>query len=147
MFVKQDFSLIITIVNKGFSDPVITAAKSAGAEGATIITARGTGTHEEEKVLGVAIQPEKELVLILVKRSIRKKVMRDICKSCSLNDEGRGMTFSVPVDEVGGIVHLMNLSQKFSIFSHLKGRTHEREKDENEIREKTEKLKDENDSD
>ncbi len=142
MFVKQDFSLIITIVNKGFSDPVITAAKSAGAEGATIITARGTGTHEEEKVLGVAIQPEKELVLILVKRSIRKKVMRDICKSCSLNDEGRGMTFSVPVDEVGGIVHLMNLPQKFSILSHLKGHNHEQNDEKNSRVEETDSDKD-----
>ena len=120
MFIKQELSLIITIVNKGFSDPVLTAAKGAGAEGATIVSARGIGTHEDDKVLGVAIQPEKELVLILVKKSIRKKVMRDICKVCSLNDEGRGMTFSVPVDEAGGIVHLINDQPRFSLLSHLK---------------------------
>ncbi|MBR4270204.1 MAG: P-II family nitrogen regulator [Clostridia bacterium] len=118
MLVKQDMSLIITIVNKGFSDPVISTAKGAGAEGATIISARGTGTHEEEKVLGVAIQPEKEMVLILVPKVIRKKVMRDICKSCSLTDEGRGMTFSIPVDEAGGIVHLMGDQNKFSVLHH-----------------------------
>ncbi len=115
MLIKQDMSLIVTIVNKGFSDPIISTAKGAGAEGATIISARGSGAHEEEKVLGVAIQPEKELVLILVRKTIRKKVMRDICRACSLTDEGRGMTFSIPVDEAGGIVHLLGDQSKFSL--------------------------------
>ena len=111
MFVKQDFNLIVTIVDKGFSDPVIAASKTAGAEGATIITARGAGIHENDTFLGVAIQPEKEIVLILVKKAIRKKVMREICKTCGLTDEGKGMTFSIPVDEIGGINHLMSLSK------------------------------------
>ena len=111
MFIKQDFNLIVTIVDKGFSDPVIAASKTAGAEGATIITARGAGIHENDTFLGVAIQPEKEIVLILVKKAIRKKVMREICKSCGLTDEGKGMTFSIPVDEIGGINHLMSLGK------------------------------------
>ena len=130
MFIKQDLSLIITIVNKGFSDPVITAAKGAGAEGATIISARGTGTHEEEKVLGVVIQPEKDLVMILVKKSIRKKVMRDICKVCSLSDEGRGMTFSLPVDEAGGIAHLLGGQSRFSFLNRKKLKHREKSDDE-----------------
>ncbi len=112
MFLKQEFNLIVTIVDRGFSDPVITSARSAGAEGATIITARGAGIHETDTFMGVAIQPEKEMVLILVKKLIRKKVMREICKSCGLTDEGKGMCFSVPVDEIGGITHLMGLSKK-----------------------------------
>ena len=120
MFLKQDFNLIITIVEKGFSDPVISASKSAGAEGATIITARGAGIHENDTFLGVAIQPEKEIVMILVKKTIRKKVMRAICKQCGLDDEGKGMTFSIPVDEIGGISHLMSLARG----RHLSGEKH-----------------------
>lgn len=112
MFLKQEFNLIITIVDRGFSDPVIKAAKSAGAEGATIITARGAGIHETDTFMGVAIQPEKEVVMTLVKKLIRKKVMREICKSCGLTDEGKGMCFSLPVDEIGGISHLMALAKK-----------------------------------
>ena len=112
MFLKQEFNLIVTIVDMGFDDLVITAAKNAGAEGATIITARGAGIHETDTFMGVAILPEKEMVLVLVKKSSRKKIMREICKSCGLNDEGKGMCFSLPVDEIGGITHLMNLSLK-----------------------------------
>ncbi len=138
MFIKHELSLIITIVNKGFSDPVITAAKGAGAEGATIVSARGPGTPEDDKVLGVAIQPEKELIMILVKKSIRKKVMRDICKACSLNDEGRGMTFSVPVDEAGGIVHLLKDQPHFSLLSRIKNKAKKKAKtNDDESTEKT----------
>lgn len=112
MFLKQDFNLIVAIVSKGFCDVVIDASKRAGAEGATIINARGSGIHEQDTFLGVAIQPEKEIVLILVKKITRKKVMREIVKSCGMTDEGRGMVFSLPVDEIGGISHLLAIAKK-----------------------------------
>lgn len=107
MVLKQDFNLIITIVHRGFSDPVINIAKSAGAEGATILTGRGTSIHETDVVLGVQIQPEKEIILILVKKNLRRKIMKAITTHAGLSSEGRGLCFSIPVDEVAGISHLM----------------------------------------
>ena len=108
MVLKQEFSLIVTIVHRGFSDPVINIAKSAGAEGATILTGRGTSIHETDVVLGVQIQPEKEILLILVKKNLRRKIMKAITTQAGLSSEGRGLCFSIPVDEVGGISHLMH---------------------------------------
>ena len=107
MVLKQEFSLIVTIVHRGFSDPVINIAKSAGAEGATILTGRGTSIHETDVVLGVQIQPEKEILLILVKKNLRRKIMKAITTQAGLSSQGRGLCFSIPVDEVGGISHLM----------------------------------------
>jgi len=107
MILKQEFSLIVTVINRGFSDPVIDIAKAAGAEGATILTGRGTSIHETDTVMGVQIQPEKEVVLILVKKPLRRKVMRAISFKAGLGSEGRGLCFSIPVDEVAGITHLM----------------------------------------
>ena len=111
MFVKQDFNLIVTVVARGFSDNVMEAAKNAGAEGATIINARGNGIHENDTVLGVSIQPEKEVVMILVRKTIRKKVMREICKHCGLGEEGKGICFSLPVDEMSGVSHLLGVKK------------------------------------
>lgn len=102
----EKFELIITIVNRGFASEVMEAAKRQGASGGTIINARGAGIHEAEKFFGVAIQPEKELVLTLVPKDKRQDIMKEICKKAGLTSEGKGLTFSLPVDDVMGIIHL-----------------------------------------
>ncbi|HAQ40053.1 MAG TPA: transcriptional regulator [Clostridiales bacterium] len=107
----QEFDLIITIVNRGFDDVVMEAARSAGATGGTVLNARGAGVHEAEKFFGISIQPEKDVVLILVKREYRKQIMHAIRNEAGLNKEGRGLSFSIPVEDVCGIVH-MNLDFK-----------------------------------
>lgn len=105
---KFEFDLIITIVNKGFSDYVVGAAREAGATGATILNGRGTSIHETDKFLGVSIQPEKELVLVLVKKSDRNKIMTEICAKANLNQSEKGLCFSLPVSNLKGITHLLN---------------------------------------
>jgi nitrogen regulatory protein PII len=104
--------LIITVVNRGFSDYVVETAREAGATGATIINARGTSIHETEKFLGVAIQPEKELVLILVRKNDRNKIMSEICAAANLNEEGKGLCFSLPVSNLKGVAHLFDKTKK-----------------------------------
>ena len=56
---------IFTIVDRGLSEDVIEAAKSAGATGGTVIHGRGSGTHEKAKLFNIEIEPEKDIVLIL----------------------------------------------------------------------------------
>lgn len=107
----QEFDLIITIVNRGFDDVVMEAARSAGATGGTVFNARGAGVHEAEKFFGISIQPEKDIILILVKSEYRKQIMHAIRNEAGLNKEGRGLSFSIPVEDVCGIVH-MNLDFK-----------------------------------
>ena len=76
------FELIVCIINRGFSDTVMTAARGSGARGGTILHAKGTGSHEAERFFGITIQPEKEIVLILVPKEIRSDVMSAIASSC-----------------------------------------------------------------
>ncbi len=109
LILKQKFSLIITVVDNGFSETVVNASRENGAEGATIIKARGTGVHETDSVLGVVIQPEKEVVLTLIKKQDRKKVMSAIVKANKLNQQGQGICFSLPLEEVAGVAHLFQL--------------------------------------
>lgn len=106
--VKQNgYSLIITVVNRGFSDAVMDAARAEGAHGGTILHARGSGVHEAEKFFGISIQPEKELVLTLVQQHLKQPIMHAICEKAGLGTAGKGLSFSVPVEDVMGIVHLM----------------------------------------
>ena len=48
---------IVCIVNLGFTDLVMSAAKAAGARGGTILNARGTGNKDIEKYFGVTVTP------------------------------------------------------------------------------------------
>lgn len=97
------YELILTIVNRGFADLVMDAAKKAGASGGTIVHARGTGIHEAEKFFGIIVQPEKELVLILAAREEKNAIMASICTNAELKDVGKGICFSLPVDQVVGL--------------------------------------------
>lgn len=99
----KSMDLIVTVVNRGFADDVMAAAKAAGAFGGTVLNGRGTGAHELDEYLGVQLQPEKELVLILTPREERSKLMTAIARDAGLSKEGMGVCFSLPVDSVAGI--------------------------------------------
>lgn len=111
----QKYELIITVVNRGFADQVMDAASDAGAHGGTILYARGTGVHEGQKFFGIRIEPEKEVVLTVVGAEEKSAIMKAICKGAGLMSEGRGMSFSLPVDDVMGIVHLLSDEERAEI--------------------------------
>lgn len=100
---EQLYELVVTIVNQGYSDQVMDAAKEVGATGGTVVHARGLGSQEATKFLGISIQEDKELVLILAKKENKKSIMENICKTTGLNSPGKGITFSLPVDEQMGL--------------------------------------------
>ncbi len=104
---NHEHSLVITIVNRGYSDQVVESAASAGARGGTVLHARGAGREEAEKFFGITIQPEKEVVLILVRRELKHAVMQEICKAAGLSTPGHGFSFSLPVDDVLGMAPMI----------------------------------------
>lgn len=61
--------------------------------------------RETETFLGVTIQPEKDLVMNLVPRNIRAEVIKTICEKAGLKQPGKGICFSLPVNEVAGMSH------------------------------------------
>lgn len=101
---KKEFEVIFAIVNNGFADQVMLAAKEAGAKGGTIIRARGSSDIGVDKKYGLTITPEKELLMILTKVSSKDKIMDAIYKAdLSLETANRGIVFSLPVDSVVGL--------------------------------------------
>ena len=95
--------MIMCIVNAGFSETVMEAAKSAGARGGTILNGRGTANKEAESFFHIAIQPEKEVVMILVPAEIKDAVLHALYKKAGLDPMGQGIAVSLPVDEVVGL--------------------------------------------
>ena len=100
-------SLVITVVNHGFADQAMSAASRAGARGGTVLHARGAGREEAEKFFGLTIQPEKEVVLILVRKEQKQTVMQEISKDVGLSTEGHGFSFSLPVEDALGMAPMI----------------------------------------
>ncbi|MBO5286084.1 MAG: P-II family nitrogen regulator [Clostridia bacterium] len=100
---KFKYELILCIVNEGYSESVMEAAKAVGATGGTILHARGTANKEAEKFFRITVQPEKEIVMILVPISIKEDVLHALYKAVGLNTPGQGIAFSMPVDNVIGL--------------------------------------------
>ena len=100
---EREYEVIIVIVNAGFADDVMSAARECGAKGGTVINARGTAREEAEKAYGIVIAPEKELVLILVDKDVKEPILHAVYKKVGLNTPGQGIAFCLPVDDVIGL--------------------------------------------
>lgn len=105
--VSDTHDLIVTIVKKGWVEGIVEASKKAGAEGGTILQGRGMGIHEGKKLLGIPIEPEKEVLLTLVPEELTDQVLSAIIKAGNLNKPGTGVSFVLDVKKVAGIVHLL----------------------------------------
>ena len=95
--------LVLCIVNSGFSEIVMDAAKEVGARGGTVLNARGTANKEAEEFFHITIQPDKEIVMILVDAAIKDDVLHAVYRMAGLKSEGQGIAFSMPVDHVVGL--------------------------------------------
>ena len=97
------YEAVFCIVNSGFSDDVMFAARKVGAAGGTIIKGRGTAPLEAERLFKITVQPEKEIVLLLVPETIKDKVLQELYHSVGLDNAGQGIVFSLPVDKALGL--------------------------------------------
>lgn len=97
------YNSIFVIVEKGNAQTVVDTANEAGARGATIINARGAGVHETEKIFAIEIEPEKEIVLLLVDSENTQKVCENISENLKLEEPGKGIMFVQGVNKVYGL--------------------------------------------
>ena len=100
------YEMIVCVVNSGFSDAVMSAAREYGAKGGTVLTARGTANQEAETFFGISIQPEKEVVLILVPATIKDDILHAIYQKVGLAPPGQGIAFTLPVENAVGLPDL-----------------------------------------
>lgn len=96
------YELILSVVNQGYSEDVMDAAKSAGATGGTVIHARQM-FGESAKVWGITLQGEREIVAIVAKRDQKVELMKAININCGVKSEARGITIALPIDGVAGL--------------------------------------------
>jgi nitrogen regulatory protein PII len=97
------FKLILSSVKQTITDDVVDAAKKAGATGATIIPARGTGIHEAKTFFGLSLEAQTDIVMFLVEEHLVAKIMDSIKVAGQFHKPGTGIAFVVPVEQVTGL--------------------------------------------
>ena len=94
-----DVFLITCVVQAGRADDILRAARDAGARGATVHHAKGTGVRERLGVLGVAVEAEKEIVTIIVSAEQQNWVFNSIYKAGKLDTPGMGFIYTMPLEK------------------------------------------------
>ncbi|MBQ9482960.1 MAG: P-II family nitrogen regulator [Ruminiclostridium sp.] len=100
---EKTYEMIFCIINSGFSETVMDAAREAGARGGTVIRARGTAGKEAEELFKITVHPDKEVIMILVPKDIKDAVLEAIYKSAGMSTAGQGIAFSLPVNKTVGL--------------------------------------------
>lgn len=95
--------MIAAVINQGFSDAVMDAAKSAGAKGGTVIHGRGVTDVGAATLWGLGVQEEKEVVIIVADTESKLKIMHAISEQCGSKTEANGVIVSLPIDTVIGL--------------------------------------------
>lgn len=99
--------LIIAVVNQGYVEQLMEAAKAAGARGGTVLHGRSIGVGEEDvKFFGITIQHERDIVTILTTHEQKAEIMRAVTQVAGMNTEARGLILSLPVDDIEGLSSL-----------------------------------------
>ena len=102
---KMEFAheLIYVILNEGYSDMVMDAARPAGAGGGTVISAKGTMIKPTEKFHGMSIADEKEVLLIVASAKNKADIVRAIMEKAGTQTKAEAVCFSLPVSQVAGL--------------------------------------------
>ena len=95
---ETSHEMIFVIVNSGFADDVMAAARNAGAHGGTVLNARGTGKQEDVKFFGITIVPEKEILLIITEKEKSAAILDAVKALDCFSTPGSGIVFSSDVD-------------------------------------------------
>lgn len=103
---KNDYEVILAIVDSGYADDVMDVAREQGARGGTIIDARGVAREDAAAFFGITLHYEKEIVMIVVPKNIKDAVLNAIYKEMDMAKKAHGIAFSLPVTDTVGLVKI-----------------------------------------
>lgn len=100
---EKQMELIVAICEKGHTETVMDAARSAGARGGTVVHAKGTGSKYTSKFFGISIAEEKEMIYIVASAEQKRDIMQAIMDNAGIDSEAHTIVFSLPVSDTAGL--------------------------------------------
>ena len=104
------FKLIIALTEDSITDKVVEAAKAKGATGSTVISsAHGEGMEVTKTFLGLNLETQRDVILLLVEEHMSRDILESIEASGEFEaNPGSGIAFSIDVEDAVGVSHQVN---------------------------------------
>lgn len=97
------YDVVTVVMERGYTNVAMDAARKAGARGGTVISARGIAEDEVKQFFGIEIQAEKEIVFLIVKSEEKQAVMTAMMKAVGMKTRSHGIVLSLPVSSAIGL--------------------------------------------
>ena len=104
------FKLIIALTEDTITDKVVDAAREKGATGSTVISsARGEGLQVAKTFLGLNLDTQRDVILLLVEEHMSRDILETIEAVGEFEaNPGSGIAFSIDVDDAVGVSQQVN---------------------------------------
>lgn len=101
------FKLLIALVEDDKTDPILIAAREAGATGATVLNqARGEGLDTPKTFLGLSLEMPRDMLLFLVEEHLSRHILETISEVGEFESKpGTGIAFQIDVEDAVGVTH------------------------------------------
>jgi len=97
--ILSNVSMITCVVQRGKADAVVQAAQDAGAQGATIYYANGSGVRERLGILGLAVDVEKEVITSLVADDQVDRIFERMYVAGEMDVPGAGIIYVTKLEK------------------------------------------------
>jgi len=99
------FKLIIALVENTESDAIMSAAREAGATGATILTgAQGEGLNPQRTFFGLSLESQRDMLMFIVEEHLSRKVLEQIAETGNFESKpGSGIAFKLDIEDAVGL--------------------------------------------
>ncbi len=101
------FKLIVVFVEDDKTDLVMDTSREHGATGATVISnARGEGLKASKTFLGLTLETQRDVLLLLVEEHMSRTILEAISKAAEFDSKpGTGIAFQIDVEDAIGVMH------------------------------------------
>ena len=97
---QSSYKLIVTIVKKGKGAKVVDISKNAGAMGSTLLFGHDSAV---KLMLGISIEPERDVVWTLAGEDKAQNVMDALIEGLELNEPHKGIALVLSLDQIAGL--------------------------------------------
>ncbi|TVS12871.1 MAG: transcriptional regulator [Wenzhouxiangella sp.] len=97
------FSALVAILAEEMEEKAIDIAREAGAGSVTLLDGRGITADEKKTFFGLTYEGAQSVLLFVLEKKLSLSVLKALTRELDLDDNPRGIAFTLPLEHVGGI--------------------------------------------